>query len=198
MFTTGALIALFVHYGYAIIFPVAILEGPLVSIVGGFLVSKGVLQLHLMIGLLLIADLCGDTLYYSLGRWGGRRLAHRWGAYVGITEERTTKLEKHFKTHDWKLIFFSKTQAIGAAILFSAGVAKMDFKRFIGLNFIGSIPKVFLFVMVGYYFGESVTASDGKYLNYAGAGSFLLALLLIGIYILFRKRVQKREKQYTD
>lgn len=198
MLSATAIIALLAHYGYAILLPISVLEGPLVSIVGGLLVSQGVLEAHIVFLILLLGDIVGDTIYYNLGKYGGRRLAHRWGKYLGASEEKLESLEKKFHSHDWKLIFFAKTQAIGGAILFAAGMAHIPYKRFILLNIVGSIPKIILFEATGYYFGASITQEGNPFLSYTGFGSLVLALLLVGIYFLFRARVKQNEKDYIS
>lgn len=198
-FTLASLIEILSSYGYAIIFPIAILEGPLVAIAAGLLVSRGILAVIPTTLILIAGDLLGDTFYYSLGRYGGRNLGRRWGNYIGVTEERVEKLEHYFKNNDWKLILFSKTQAIGATILFSAGVVKMKFRRFIGFNFIGSIPKAILFQLIGYYFGESTSEANLRSaVSYAGIGSFVIAGLLLGSYILMKRYLQKHNAFPTE
>ena len=48
-----------------------------------------------------------------------------------------------------------KTQALGSPILVAAGIAKAPFGKYILYNTLGSLPKVILFQVIGYYFGKS-------------------------------------------
>nr|MDQ2860784.1 hypothetical protein [Pseudomonadota bacterium] len=58
------------QYGYAVLFPIAVVEGPAVTLVAGALVASGQFDGLLVFAMLVAADLVGDALYYSLGRWG--------------------------------------------------------------------------------------------------------------------------------
>lgn len=181
-----SIFALLTHYGYAIIFPISILEGPIIAIIAGFLVSLGKLNGILVFIILVLGDLTGDSLYYGLGRFGGRSFVLRYGKYIRMSEEKVLRLEKYFGTHDWKIILFSKTQPIGSALLFSAGMAKMPYEKYLWYNLLGTLPKVLIFELIGFYFGQGY-AQIGGYINIAGISSFILGALLIAAYWLLKK-----------
>ena len=73
MLAPAALVALITSYGYVLIFLLAIVEGPIVSIVAGFVSSLGYLDILVAYGVLVASDMVGDMLYYALGRWGASR-----------------------------------------------------------------------------------------------------------------------------
>ncbi|HZL01197.1 MAG TPA: hypothetical protein VFC47_15015, partial [Caulobacteraceae bacterium] len=60
------LASLLSRYGYAVLFPVAVVEGPGAAIVAGALVGSGQLDGVTVILMLVAADLVGDALYYAL------------------------------------------------------------------------------------------------------------------------------------
>jgi membrane protein DedA with SNARE-associated domain len=190
MFTLPNIITLLEAYGYVMIFPIAIVEGPIVAVLAGFLVSLGHLNWLLVFLVLMAGDMVGDTLYYALGRWGGRGFLHRWGKYVGLTEDRAAAFKKTFAAHDWKIILIGKTQAVGSAVLFAAGVARMPFGKYMFYNVLGGTPKIALFEAVGFFFGAWY-GTVSTYMNYAGAASFVLALALLFGYWFFRRRVKE-------
>ena len=185
MFTTAHIADLLAHYGYAMLLPVATMEGPLVSILAGMLVSLGILDAWISFAVLMAGDMLGDTLYYTLGRFGRRKEFPRWYRFIGITEERVHRLEKFFKAHDWKILFFAKTQAIGSVILFSAGFAHMNYKKYMFYNILGSLPKVAIFLSVGYFFTQGYAQVDG-YVNAAGIFSVMLGVTLLIGYFVFK------------
>lgn len=187
------IVILLLRYQYWILLPAAVVEGPIVATLSGFLVSLGVFQILPAFLILVAGDILGDTLYYALGFWSRVRGIPSWLKYIGITEDRVRKLESYFDAHGEKIVLLSKTQAIGAAILFSAGVGKMPFRKYLLYNALGTIPKVLLFGLIGVYFGKGYSQIK-IYIDYAGMASFLLALFLIGIYVFVRKYASSRNK----
>ncbi len=181
---------LFTHYGYVIVFPIAVIEGPTISIISGFFISLKIFNPYIVFLVLAVGDLVGDTLYYILGRYAGQWFILHIGKYVGITKERITLTEKYFHKNDWKILLFGKTQAIGSVLLFVAGVVRVKYSRFISYNILGTIPKTILFLIIGFYFGKTYVTSS-KYLDYFSLVWLLLSVVLIAVYIYVKKYIKK-------
>lgn len=178
-------------FKYLFLFLLAFIEGPIVSVIGGFLSSTGHLNIFIAYVIVLFGDVFGDGMYYLFGYYGRERFVERWGRYLGITLERVKNLEKLFGTHSGKTILIGKwTHAFGFAVLLSAGIVKMPFKKFILINFLGSIPKSLIFILIGYYFGQAYVQID-KYIGYATLSMFLGLLLIVGVYIFAKKLKNK-------
>ncbi|MES2315613.1 MAG: DedA family protein [Patescibacteria group bacterium] len=184
------IVQLFTHYGYSIVFPISIVEGPTISTISGFFVSLKIFNPYVVFSLLVLGDAVGDTIYYLLGRYGGAWFLNKIGRHIGATPERIAFLEENFHKHDWKILLFGKTQAIGSAILFVAGAVKIKFGRFIFFNILGTIPKTILFMTIGFYFGKTYSTSS-KYIDYFSLVWLLLSVLLIGGYYYVKKRIKK-------
>jgi membrane-associated protein len=167
--------------GYSLMFLLSIIEGPIVTVMGGFLVSIGTFALIPTFIILVLGDLAGDLIYYIAGRYGGHWFIRYIGKYVGVTEERVEKMRPNFHANHLKIMLFAKTQAIGSLILFTAGVVRTPIWEFIWFNFIGTVPKTILFVIVGYYFGQAIENMDG-YLWYAGVGITAATVLIIAYF----------------
>ncbi|HEY4477148.1 MAG TPA: DedA family protein [Candidatus Paceibacterota bacterium] len=183
----GAL-QLLLTYKYAILFPIAIIEGPIISIIAGFLISSGHLNLYIVFGLLVLGDLIGDTIYYGIGRFGGNYFLKRWGWLLNIDSQKLLKLEKRFENHGGKLLFFAKAQGIGGAILAAAGVIKMPYARFMWLNAVATLIKSVILIMIGYYFGKAYSTIN-DYFNKIAIISTLLLVIVIIIYFLRRQKI---------
>lgn len=185
-------------YTYFAIFPISVLEGPVIAILSGFLVSIGVLNLYITGAILIAGDIVGDLTYYGLGRLGEGNIIRRWGHHFGITHERVQYFKDQFLKHDIKLILFSKTQPAGAVILFAAGVSNMPFWRFLSYSIVGSIPKATLFMAAGFYLGASIYNAK-TYLGYGALISTGIAVLLIlfywGIKLYFRSKNRELAKK---
>ncbi len=174
-------------YRYEILFPITIIEGPIITIIAGFLAFQGYFNIFAVYGIAVLGDMVGDIIYYSIGLWGGRKFIERWGYFFGITVEKISKLETHFSLHSGKTLLFGKfSHVTGMPILVSAGMAKMPFRKFVWFNFLGTLPKVFLLAIFGYYFGAAYEQIN-TYFNY-GFFIVLLAICALGlIYFLSKK-----------
>ncbi len=191
-FSADHILLLLTQYRYAVIFPIAVIEGPMVMIASGLLVSLGTLYFWTAYPLLVLADLVGDTMYYLIGYWSNIAFFRRLRHFLGMNEQRLETLEKHFLRHDWKILLFGKTQPIGGVMLVAAGVIRMSYARFIWYNFLGTAPKTLLFIAIGYFFGYSY-ASAGTYLSEFGWASMILAIALIALYWAFKKYISKNK-----
>ncbi len=190
-FTLDSIISLIRTYGYEIIFPLSIVEGPIVAVLSGFIASLGRLNIFFVFLVLLAGDIVGDTIHYVIGRWGRHNFIKKWGKYIGVTEEKIQALEKYFEKHNWKILAFGKTQPIGSAILISAGLAGMPYWSYIWYNILSTIPKIFILEMIGYYFGDAYYKISSL-LSYAGIASLIIAILFIGLYIWLQSYLKKR------
>jgi membrane protein DedA with SNARE-associated domain len=182
---------LLARYGYAVLLPIAVVEGPAITIIAGAMVAAGELDALTTFALLVAADLVGDAIYYSIGRFGHAPMVQRIGKWLALTPERLAPLEKRFRENDWKLLMIGKTQALGSLILYFAGVSKIPFLRFMGLNLIGTIPKVIVFELAGFFLGKSLVHTD-RYIDLVTIAFFVLAMALLLLYWLVRRNLWNR------
>ncbi len=186
------IIALLLTYKYFIILPLAIIEGPIITIISGFLASQGHLNIFFVYWLLVFADLIGDSLYYCLGRFGRKGLIEKWGHYIGITHSKLNSLENHFKNHSGKTIIIGKiSHAVVIPILIAAGTAKMPFLKFIWFNFISTVPKSLILIIIGFFFGHAYKILNQYIDSFAIIGPILIGVAFL-IYLLFRKFKNKK------
>lgn len=183
------------QYGYLILFPAVVVEGPVVTVIAGFLASLGYMKLGVAYVVVVAADLGGDMGYYALGRWGRGGLIQRWGKHIGITPERVRLLEQHFDQHAGKTLLLGKaSHGIGGAFLIAAGTARMSVVKFFWYNFLATLPKSALLLLIGYYFGASYNRAS-KYFDYGAWGLTVLAVVLVAVYYLIRRFARKEEKK---
>ncbi len=168
---------------YAIIFPLAVLEGPVVAVAAGALAASHILDPVIAFFVLLAADLTGDALYYALGRFGHARFLGALAGRLGLSRERTDSVARAFRDHGGKLLLFGKTQAFGSLILYACGAARMPIARYIGWNLLGSVPKVLLFMLIGYYFANALLRAS-RIIDAVAIAAFLGGVLLVGLYIV--------------
>ena len=188
MLAIDHIIKLLLKHKYGFLFPVAVVEGPIISLISGFLVAKGILNIFAVYWLLVAGDIVGDTVYYALGRFGGRLFIKKWGQIFRITDDKLVRAEKHFHEHFKKTLFLGKSSALGSVILIAAGLAKMPYAKFILVNFLASVVKTLILVALGYYFGQALDLVD-KYLGYFGAVMGIATLVIL--YVLVKKTLKK-------
>jgi membrane protein DedA with SNARE-associated domain len=172
-------------YGYAVLFPIVVVEGPIVTVIAGFLASIDVMNLYVAYAIVVVGDLAGDCMYYAFGRWGGKVFIEKYGHYVGATPERLKDVEGHFDTHGGKTLAVGKLlHGIGAAFLMAAGIVKMPFRRFFWYNLIATIPKSLALILIGYYLGEFMSIIS-KYLTDVAEISFAVLFVAFLVYFIY-------------
>jgi membrane-associated protein len=183
------------HHQYLIYFLtvlVAIVEGPILSMIFGVLLHLGYFSLIPAYIALMLGDILGDTAWYYLGYHYGRSAIRKFGKRFNITEEGVEKAEKLFHRHKTKILFISKiTNGIGfsVVVLVTAGIARIPFRKYLAVNIAGQMIWSGLLLAVGYFFSSSY-----QHIN-SVAGKIVLVLVLLGaLYGLYRYVVSVRAK----
>lgn len=146
------------HYGYYLLFPTAVIEGPIVTILTGALVSLRIFSFLTAYIVVSAGDILGDIIWYAVGRYGGLPFIRRWGIYMGIKESHLGIMERLFKRHEVKSYFLGKlAHGAGGAVLVVAGLVKAPFDRFVWWNVIATLIKSFALLLLGYYFAHALT-----------------------------------------
>lgn len=174
-------------YGISILAPLAILEGPIVTVVAAYLASLNLLRLVDVIIIVIIGDLIGDCILYWVGRgmldWLPLSLRMRFG----VSRRRMAVLMRTFRDNGVRVLVVGKlTHAAGFAVLVGAGAARMNFGTFVLANLLATIPKSLALVAVGYLFG-SAHALIAQWISW-GPYVIIPVLLAIGVALYYRKR----------
>lgn len=181
LFSSLAIAPLITHYGYLIIVPLSMFTGPIIGVIGGLLVSLGTLNWLVVFLALEAGDIFGDIVFYYLGHFGHEPFIQPVARWLGATAEGEARLAKAFERNATKVILLNKLNAAGAVVLYYAGAIRMPFGRYLFINAASSVPKVVLFEVVGYFFGQSYLQIS-RYLNIFGVFSLLIPVGLIAGY----------------
>ena len=192
--TIDSLIQLISNYGYAIVFPLSVIEGPAVCVLAGFAVSLGYLGPIGVFITLMLGDVVGDALYYALGRFGRKSFIDKYGKYLGLNARRIEMLESYFVKYHWQVLLIAKTQAVGSPALVAAGVAKAPFGKYLWYNTLGSLPKVLVLEIIGFYFGKSYAAIN-TYIGYVAAITFALLAASLSLAYAVHRNHKNRNKE---
>ena len=185
MFGLEAVIGLMAKHGLAVIAPIAVLEGPIVTVIAAWLASQNLFSLWSVTLVVVVADLVGDLGLYALGRWGLHRLPARWRDRLGLNRARLIGLTRHFRHKGGRTLVIGKlTHSAGAAVLVAAGMARMPLWRFVRVNLLATIPKSLFFVALGYSFGSAYARIDG----WIARGSLVVLGALVLLAVLWGLR----------
>lgn len=143
-------IIIFIETGMVII---PFLPGDSLLFAAGAFASLKALDISLLLIILTLAAILGDTINYWIGNLIGPRI---------FKENKRLFNKKYlYKTQDFYDKYGGKTIIIARFIPiirtfapFVAGIGKMKYKKFLVYNIIGAVMWVFLFIFAGFYFGN--------------------------------------------
>lgn len=180
------------QYGYWIILPLMIIEGPMVTVAAAILAKLGAFNVWIVLLLSITGDIIGDIILYFVGRFFGMKFVRKIGKYIGITEKIVLKIENYFKKHGGKTIFTIKsTTGLCWATFVSAGIFKMDFKKFLLYSFLGGVVWSGFLTILGYFYGY-LWVEIKKYLDWAGWFVLFMTILTFSAIIFYKKRETKK------
>ncbi len=162
----------------------------LVVVIGGSLVSTGVINFIPILLLTTIGSVIGFMVLFYFGSTVDRKVVHS-GKFKYIPVGAINKVELWFKKYGYYVIlgnrFFPGTRSV---ISFFAGMSIMDAKKTIFLATISAFVWNAIIIYLGYIFGNNVSVVDkylSTYSNIAIGITILLVLFLI-VKFIFRKK----------
>lgn len=111
------------------------------------------LNVHLLVGLLIVAAVIGDAVNYHIGKWIGPRAFSDRIRF--LKREHLDRTHRFFEKHGGKAIILARFVPIVRTFApFVAGIGSMTYRRFLAYNIIGAVVWVASFVYAGYFFGN--------------------------------------------
>ncbi|WP_096786451.1 DedA family protein [Rhodobacter sp. CZR27] len=182
MIEPGTALSLVAAHGIALVAPLALIEGPIITIIAAWLAQQSILDIRAVLATVVAADLAGDAILYAAGRAGGHRIAR----LLRLDEARVADLSGQLNRNSGRLLIGAKlTHAAGAAVLFSSGAARVPFAWFMLCNLVATVPKSLAFIALGWWTGESYDRIGGWILPVSVG---LVVVALIGGLALRRSR----------
>jgi len=122
----------------------------------GFLVAQGKFSL---LGVTLAGALgcvVGSIMAYAVGAWGGRVFIEKYGKYILISHHDLNLADNFFNKYGSAAIFFSRLlPVVRTFISLPAGIAKMNFSKFLIYSFLGSLPWCYALAYIGKKLGDN-------------------------------------------
>ena len=111
------------------------------------------LNLSLLMGLLCIAAILGDSFNYYTGTKIGNRIYLR--DFWFMRRKHIDETQKFYEKYGGRTIIYARFMPIVRTFApFVAGIARMNYRRFLSYNIIGAVVWIGFFMIVGYVFGN--------------------------------------------
>lgn len=148
------------------------LPGDSLLFVAGAVAGAGALDINVMVIVLIVAAVLGDSVNFSIGRWIGPRVFRFEDSWL-FRRRYLEQASAFYQRHGGKTIVIARFVPIVRTYApFVAGACSMDYRRFIGFNVIGGVLWIALLSYAGYFFGGLAVVKNN------------LTLVILGIIAL--------------
>ena len=158
----------------------------------GFLVAQGKFTL---LGVTLAGALgcvVGSIIAYAVGAYAGRGFIEKYGKYVLISRHDMAIADDFFNKYGSAAIFFSRLlPVIRTFISLPAGIAKMNFSKFVVYSFLGSVPWSFGLAYLGKKLGDNWDTLGVYFHKFDFA---IGIVILIGVVWYVRRHLKQIQK----
>ena len=191
----GQFTELVASYRYWAIFPIAVFEAPVMSIVIGFFAATGFLNVYWAFGVVALGDFVGDTVLYVVGRWF-RPFFERIGMHLNFSAERQRRVFAYFAKQDRRAIVISKlVHGVGFTGLITAGSIRVPFRRFILTCIVVTVAQSAVLTVVGMLSGHAYQS----FAHFLGYFDIVVAVIVVGaIFFAYRKLARTIDRETED
>jgi membrane-associated protein len=155
--------------------------------------SEG-LHLGLLMALLTIAAILGDSANYWLGSLLGPRI-FRGENVRFLNRKHLDRTHEFFERYGGKTIIIARFVPIVRTFApFVAGMGRMTYRKFMAYNVVGGIAWIVIFLLAGYWFGSRPFVKRNFELVILG---IIFVSILPGVFEFFRERKRLRELEET-
>ena len=179
-------------YGYLALFVGTFLEGEIIVALAGFLAHQGYLEPRWVAVSAFAGTLCGDQLYFHIGRHGGERWLERRPAW----QPRLAVVRSHIHRHqNWLMLSFRFVYGLRTITPFALGAAQISPWRFLAFNVVSASAWAILFTVLRYYFGQAVSILLKDVHTFELAALALFATLALAFWLVRTMRLRRRDRE---
>lgn len=125
----------------------------------------------------------GSLVAYWAGMYGGRPFIEKYGRYILIRRRDLDKADAFFARYgDWAIFISRLLPVVRTFISFPAGIARMNFARFVVYTFLGSLPWCLALAYVGKLLGDRWDTLK-SYFHGADVLIGLAIVILLALYV---------------
>lgn len=158
----------------------------------GYLVSKGVFNIHVASFAGAFGCVVGSIPSYYLGYYGGRPFVEKYGKWFLISRKDLETADRWTQKYgDISFFICRMLPVVRTFISLPAGILKANFPRFISYTFLGSLIWSYLLVFVGMKLGEHREALKDIWHKF----DFLIVGVLLVLFIIYVARHVKHLKE---
>lgn len=159
------------------------LPGDSLLFAAGTFAALGQLNLALLVFLLCVAAILGDTINYAIGKYLGPKVFHSENARF-LKKEHLDRTHQFYEKYGTKTIILARFVPIVRTFApFVAGIGRMSYGVFLTYNIVGGIFWVGICTFAGYFFGQIPVIKN----NFSLAVLAIIALSILPIALEFLK-----------
>ena len=187
MFSLDHALLLLEQYKYLLLFPLAVIEGPIITIIAGLLVATGLLNPYLVYVIVVAGDIVGDTVWYLVGRFGHTHISRWLERFFGITREKIDQAKAKIEKRRFRMTaLFKLTQGIGFAGLVAAGAVRVSYPLFVLACLSVTLGQVAVYLTLGIFFG-SAYQHISNFFDYFALGTVAVGAAAL-VYLWYHRK----------
>lgn len=168
-----------------------VLPGETAAVLGGVIASQGHVLLWLVMAVVVIAAVVGDSVGYEVGRHLGPRILDM--RILAKRRKRLDDAQDFLRRRGGTAVFLGRFVAFFRAVMPAlAGTSRMAYRTFLAFNAAGGLVWGVGFVLLGYLAGNSYATIEKTVGR--SAALVVAALVIVGV-ILWRVRKHRAEQQ---
>lgn len=152
----------------------------------GLFAASGTLELAILLPLLSVATIAGNSSNYFIGKFFGHRFFRKKGTAWARQLKRAH--QHHERYGPWAVALSRFFPFMRTLVPFAAGLTRMPFRLFTPYNILGGIAWIAAYVLAGYFFGEIPWVKRHYGLIFSALILFLLLVLLSGLVKNFLRK----------
>ena len=165
-----------------------VVPGEWAVMLGGAMAGDGQVEILVLLPLVWLFSVAGDSAAFVLGRRLGRPFVLQHGAPLGLTEDRLARLDDWLDRHGSAAVCLGRLIPVARPLgPFVAGASHLPYRRFAAWNALGTLLFTLLFCGSGYLFYRSYD----EVARVLSRGALVVAILIVaagGAYLLVRRR----------
>jgi membrane-associated protein len=156
----------------------------------GLLASQQVLYLPLLLAIVPVAAIVGDSIGYAFGKWAGPRLFVKEDSLL-FSKRHVRRAEMFYEKFGPRAIILARfVPVVRTFVPIVAGIGGMKYRTFLAYNLIGGVLWGAGVVLLGYFLGAAFPQTE-KYLTPIIIGIIVISFIPILIEWLAARRRNK-------
>jgi membrane-associated protein len=151
------------------------LPGDSLLLTAGLLATQGALSIWLLLVIIPIAAIIGDSIGYSFGRYIGPRLFTKEDSFF-FNKKHITRSREFYDKYGARAILLARFMPIVRTFVpIIAGVGQMRYRTFLTYNTVGGFLWADLFLLAGYFLGRAIPNLE----------NYILPIVIVVIVVSF-------------